>query len=335
MKKLFDKIFSKMNYKNTVVCLLIIIIIGHFLNWNWKHKYFYFDQYFLVCMLVVQIFMLKKIKSENDKLKILLSETQELEVYSSFIEKEKGIVNKTLNDIISALLIFIYIFSMFQVGCLEFTFTGFFFGILGALVFYIGIQTYLLYMSLIYFAYDLKSLDINKYFFYCPALTEWIEQLAHEFNVVEKWFLMLGSMYSIIYAVNLPKGTFIVQNSLSIHTSCNFLFYVTWIGIIVLFVIAIPSFIILSRHFIKECVYICKRKSINIIKKQIKMLSYQSTEDDLKIINMKIALISEVSKSENYPLKYSHTIFDNFYTIIFSATTLISPLISIFEQFIA
>lgn len=334
MKKLFDNIFSKINFKNMFVSLLIIIIIGHLLNWNWSHKYFCFNQYFLVCMLIVQIIMLKTIKSENDKIKKLLSDTQEMEVYGSFIAKEKGVIHNTPNNIISTFLVVVYIFSMYQVGCLEYTLTGCFFGMIGALVFYIGIQTYLQYISLIYFAYDLKNLDIKKYFFYCPALTEWIEQLAHEFNVVEKWFLMLGTMYSIIYAVNLPKGTFVLKNSLSIQTSCNFLFYVTWIGIIVLFVLAIPSFIILSRHFIKECVYLCKRKSINAIKNQIKLLSYQSTENDLKMINMQIALINEISMSEKYPLKYNHTVFDNVYTIIFSITTLLSPLMSIIKQFI-
>lgn len=335
MKKLFDKIFLRINYKNTTASLLIIVIIGYLFNWNWKHRYFFFNQFFLLCMFVVQIIMLKIIKSENDKIKKLLSDVEETEVYSSFIAKEKGFIPNTFNNIISALLVIIYIFSMYRVGCLAYTFTGFFFGILGALVFYIGIQTYFQYLSLIYFAYDLRNLDIKKYFFYCPALTEWIEQLAHEFNVVEKWFLMLGSMYSIIYAVNLPKETFIVKNGLSIHTPCNFLFYATWIGIIILFVIAIPSFIILSRHFIKECVYLCKRKSISAIKNQIKMLSYQSTENDLKMINMKIALINEVTKSENYPLKYSHTIFDNIYTIFFSIATLLSPLMSIIKQFMS
>lgn len=164
MKKLFDKISSRINYKNTVISLLIIVIIGHFLNWNWKHRYFCFNQYFLVSMIVVQIIMLKILKAENAKIKKLLLDAQELEVYSSFITKEEGFVPNTLNNIISGLLIIIYIFSMYRVGCLAYTITGFFFGILGALVFYIGIQTYLQYLSLIYFTYDLRKLDIKKYF---------------------------------------------------------------------------------------------------------------------------------------------------------------------------
>lgn len=223
---------------------------------------------------------------------------------------------------------------MYMVECLEYTATGFFFGLIGALVFYMGIQTYFQYLSLLYFAYDLKNINIENYFFYSPALTEWVEQLAYEFSVIEKWFLILGSMYSIIYAVNLPKGAVVFKGNLSVHTACNFLFYITWIGIIILFVIAIPSFIFFSRRFVKDCIYSCKRKSINKIKRQIKMLSYQSTEEDLKMIDMKIKLINEINNSESYPLKFSHTIFDNIYTIFFSVITSVSPLFSIIKQFI-
>lgn len=334
MKKIFDKILLKINNKIIFMCFSIIILSGHILNLYCEHKNFYFNQYFLICMLILEIYILKKIKKENEKTQKLLSECQEIEVYSSFIAKQKNFVKNVVNDTISFVLVVFYIFSMYMVGCLDYTKTGFFFGLLGALIFYLGIQSYFQYLSLLYFAYDLKNLEIKKYFFYSPALTEWVEQLAREFNVIEKWFLILGSMYSIIYAVNLPPGTFVLSDSLLINTPCNFLFYLTWIGIIILFVIAIPSFIFLSRLFIKDCIYMCKRKSINTIKKQINMLSQQSTEEDLKMIDMKIKLINEITNSECYPLKYSRTIFDNAYTIFFSIITSVSPLISIIEQFI-
>lgn len=335
MKKIFDKIFWNMDNKAIFMIFLTIILVGHFLNWHWKHKNFYFNHYFLMCMLLIEIFMLKKIIKENKQTKKLLSDCQETEVYSSFVTKEKNFINYFVNNLISTVLVIVYIFSMYMVGCLEFTATGLLFGLVGALVFYLGIQTYLQYLSLLYFAYDLKNLDIKKYFFYSPALTEWVEQLAREFHLIEKWFIILGSMYSIIYAVNLPKGTFILKSSLLINTPCNFLFYLTWIGIILLFVIAIPSFIFLSRQFIKDCIYLCKRKSINIIKGQINMLSYHSTEEDLKMIDMKIKVINEITNSQCYPLKYSRSIFDNAYTIIFSIITSVSPFISIFKQFIS
>lgn len=320
------------NNKTILICLCIMILGGHCLNLFWNHKNFYFNLYFLICMLLLEIFILRRIKNENQKTKKLLSESQETEVYSSFTTKEKKFISDGINNTVSSLLVIFYIFSMYMVGCLEYTATGVFFGLLGALIFYLGIQSYFQYLSLLYFTYDLKNLDIKKYFFYSPALTEWVEQLAQEFNIVEKWFLILGSMYSIIYAVNLPKGAVVLNDCLYINTPCNFLFYLTWIGIIILFVIAIPFFIFLSRHLIKDCIYTCKRKSINIIKNQINMLSYQSTENDLKMIDMKIKLINEITNSECYPLKYSNTIFDNMYTIFFSIITSVSPLLSIIEQ---
>lgn len=335
MKSIFEKVYMNFNYKKLIIAIFFLLITGHILNNSWKHKNFYFDQYFLICMLVAQIIILKVIKSENNKINRMLSNMQETEVRGSFVTKTDNLIHPIINDLVAAFLVVVYIFSMYKVGCLEYTLTGYYFGLLGALIFYIGIQTYLKYVSLLYFAYDLRNLDIKKYFFYSPALTEWINQLAHSFSCIEKWLLILGSMYSIIYAVNLPKGAIIISQGISIHTPCNFLFLITWIGIIIFFALAIPSFIILSRSFVKDCIYSCKCKSINIIKNQIKILSIQSTEDELKIINMKISLINEISKSDNYPLKYSHTIFDNTYAATFTIVTLISPFVSIIEQLIS
>lgn len=323
--------FQKHNKK--IFSFIILIIVGQILNMNWPHRHYQFNQWLLLFMLIIQLNVLKKIKIENAKIRKTLSEKHEAEVLGSFARKAEKFISPTTNHIVSCGFIIIYIYSMFKVGCLEFTPTGYYGGILGAIVFYIGIQAYQRYIALLYFAADLRNLKIKNYFFYFPASTEWIDQLAHEFSYIEKWFLALGLMYSTIYAVNLPVNTVRLDTGISFHTDCNFLFILTWLGILLFFAFAVPTFTFLSRHYIKECIYSCKRVSINCIEQQITILSIQSTETELNLISQKLLLIKEILESDNYPVKYSRTVFDSAYAICFAMITLISPMVSIIEPF--
>lgn len=328
------KTFRGKSHKILFACMFLMALLGHVLNILWEHRYFYFNQYFLFVMLVIQLYVLGKIDMENLEIEKALKERKEMEVWGSFNTKTNKLIHTLKINIISIILVFVYIFTMFKVGCLEYTFTGFYGGLLGALVFYIGIQAYLKYLMLLHFSWDLKNLHIKNYFFYIPALTDWIVRLAREFSYIEKWFLILGLMYSSIYAINIPVGAITINNGISFQTSSNFLFFLTWIGIIIFFALAVPVFTFLSRYFIKECIGQCKCISIKKLEKQIGILSNNASEEDLNSIQTKLSLIKEISLSEEYPLRYSHTIFDKIYTVNLALLTLISPFISIIEQII-
>ena len=332
MKKI-KNIFQEKSYKTLWFCLAAMAVIGHVLNKICEHRYFYFNQYLLFVMLVIQLFVLKKIDAENSAIENELKNRKENQVRGSFNTKTKKLMHTSKTTTVSIVLVLIYILTMFKIGCLECTITGIYGGILGALVFYIGIQAYLRYLMLLYFSWDLKNLNIKNYFFYIPALTEWIVRLAREFSYIEKWFLILGLMYSSIYAINIPKGAIVINNGISFKTSSNFLFFVTWIGIGVFFALAVPIFTLLSRCYIKECISQCKCRSIKILEKQIRILSITDSEDDLNSLQSKLLLIKDISLSEEYPLKYKRTVFDNIYTICLTLLTIISPFVSIIEQF--
>lgn len=328
------KLFQLKSYTALFVCLIIFAIVGHVLNAICAHRYFYFNQYLLFVMLIIQKFVTQRIDEENTVIEKELLKVKENEVRGSFKTKTNLLLHTISGKLISVLFVVLYIYSMFKVGCLEITMTGVYGGVLGAIVFYNGIQAYFRYLMLLYFARDLNRLHIENYFFYIPALTRWIVYLAKEFSYIEKYFLALGLMYSGIYAVNIPNGTISISNGISFHSPSNLLFFVSWIGIIVFFALAVPIFTLLSRYYIKECIRQCKGESIKNIENQIDILSINSTEKDLTMIQVKLLLIKEISTSEDYPMEYKHTTFDKCYTICLTLVTLISPFVSIIEQFI-
>ena len=149
-------------------------------------------------MLLLGYMIIKQITADTEKLKESITEPQVLHTFTTKVEKHSH------HRIISFVLVAFFISTMFVVGCLEPTLTGIYGGILGAVVFYIGIQAYIHYLSLLHFSSDLKNIPINDYSFYYPALTKWMRELSKEFQFIEKWFVALGFLYITIYAINIP-----------------------------------------------------------------------------------------------------------------------------------
>lgn len=151
--------------------LIMIPVIGHVLNMLCSHRNFYFNLYMLFAMLIIQLVVLKRIDAENLAIKRELLQAEENSIRGSFSAKTSMLLN-VKGRLISIALVFIYIAAMFEIGCIELTITGIFGGILGAVVFYVGIQLYFRYLALLYFSWDLKNLQIKRYMFSFPALTD-------------------------------------------------------------------------------------------------------------------------------------------------------------------
>lgn len=141
-------------------------------------------------------------------------------------------------------------------------------------------------------------------------------------------------MYSTIYAINLPRDSILIDYGITFNSNCNTLLIITWSGILILFALAFPVFTFLSRTFIKDVIYNCKCNSINKIETQLFVLSSRPSEDDFLLIERLISLAKAISESDEYPLKYSRTIFDKVYTITLALITLVSPFLSIAEKII-
>lgn len=331
---LLNFLWQKLNIKIVVIIVASLLISGQILNAFWPHHLFQMNQIMLLFMFVIQIIVLKEIKFEKEEIKKCIRDKNEPQVLSLFDTKVEKIFCSYIGETISYLLVIFYIYTMFKVQCLERTVTGFYGGILGGCVFYIGIQAYIHYVALLYFAYDLRHIEVRDYSFYFPAMTNWIRRLAREFSYIEKWFLALGLMYSIIYAMNLPEDTIHIDHGITLHSDHNGLLIFTWGGILILFALAFPVFTFLSRAFLKDVICNCKCNSINEIETKLLALSHQYTEENCKLIEQYISLEKAISESDEYPLKYGRTVFDKIYTITLAFITIVSPFLSFAEKII-
>ena len=270
----------KLTTKSMFILTSILLILGQILNVICPHHLFHVNQIMLLTMLLLEYIVIKQITADTEKLKESITESQVLHAFTAKVEKHSQ------HKIISFIIVAFFIATMFAVGCLKPTITGIYGGALGAVVFYIGIQAYIHYLSLLHFSSNLRNCKINDYSFYYPALTKWMRELSKEFQFIEKWFLTLGFLYITIYAINIPQGTLattgLPQN----------LFLTSWAGIFILFVFAIPFLFNIRKSALKTVVCGCKANSIHQLETKL-----TATPDDRYAF-----LIKSVSQTENYPL---------------------------------
>ena len=298
-----------LRFRVRLIALFVVIVVGFWLNYTWEHRNFYINQFVLLIMLISQMEVLIGLNRMSGVFKNELRKENKTQLYENFVLKVENGIPLVCNLVTSGLLIVAYIFAMFKLGCLEYTPTGVYGGMLGAVVFGFGIQLYLKFIGLLRFVSGLRNTAVEGYNFYDPSRTTWVMQLAYILRYVEVWFIGLGFMYCLIYAVNLPSGTIVFDNGVSFQTSCNELFYLTWTGIVVFYILAMPVFTCFYHSCIEEYIFRCKHKSVRIIKEQIGDLPQNLSSENLTDIQSKLLLLGSVSRSAVYPHHHYVEIF--------------------------
>lgn len=225
---LFDSLYKRITKKGLMAFISAVFILGQIFNYFVPHKLFQVNQLILLSMLVAQFGVIREIKKKEEYIKKCISEKNELEVLELFGARVEKLLSTVKSDIASGSLVCLYIMTMFAVGCLEKSITGIYGGILGGVVFYVGLQAYFHYVAILYFASGLKHVQIREYSFYFPASTDWIRNLVYVLNYIKKWFISLGLMYGIIYVINLPADVIQIGSSNTIVSGNNVLFVITW-----------------------------------------------------------------------------------------------------------
>ena len=281
---LLKSLYPKLTNKTMIITASMLLILGQILNIVCPHHLFHVNQIMLLAMLLLEFMVIKHIQAGTEELKQSIKESSVFHFFTSRIDCS------LTSEIISFALVAFFITTMFAVGCLEPTITGIYGGALGAVVFYIGIQAYIHYLSLLQFSSNLKNIEINDYSFYYPALTKWMRELSKEFKFIEKWFITLGLMYITIYAINIPQD-FIATAGLPLN-----MFLASWAGIFILFIFAVPFLFSIRKDSLKSLVCKCKENSLNHLERKLATVP-NSTEQDRYAF-----LIKSVSGTENYPL---------------------------------
>ena len=174
---------------------------------------FYINSIILLVMLLCQVYVLKNMDSKFFNIKEALVLSEDREFFRLCTDTYQFSILKVL---LSVAFVFMYILSMYKVGCIDYSVSGIYGGVFGAIVFFVGIHAYIKFFGLLRFVSGFGSRDNN----------EIVSKIRETVSYTGKWFFALGLLYCFIYYINIPKNI--------VSAGIPFLI-ATWVGIVVFF----------------------------------------------------------------------------------------------------
>lgn len=184
----------------------------------------------------------------------------------------------------------------------------------------IGVYGYMQYIYFLWFIYRASKCSYMRdtYNLLMPAQTKWVSQLAKVSQNLRNYFLLIGLIYVIEYSILIPKDKIkIVGDSISVNIPNNTAFFVSWVALFLLVIIAFPVINYLQRNLISQLISNLKGQTVNELSQM--MMEEQSRnkykqERMFSIISYS-TMIDSVWKSKDYPIN-RHISYETIMTLV-------------------
>ncbi|MBL1226757.1 hypothetical protein [Enterococcus sp. BWR-S5] len=315
----------KLTNRVSMISLASLFLIGQVSDSFVKHNNFIFYQVILLGIIVLEF---SAISTFLIKLENLQNETQtEPELHSAVKEYQKSL-NKKAVGYLPIIFIFIFMFSIIQNGFVFLNITGFYGIGLGSAAFYFGVIAYYYYVTYLFFLQDLKKLNfsVNNY---APAYTPYFITITDNLITVEKFFFVIGFLYTLLYSIMSFSSVSFHSWKITLNVANEYWFILTWVLILLFFVIAYPILTIYSKHILKITIQLCKIKKIQ---EQFALIEFLDKQTQVDRINSTMEIISRIENSASLPLNLTNSLFNKFFSMFFTFITFITPFISIYIE---
>lgn len=323
---------KRLKVKDYVFFAAIVLVLGSIIRFFFFYPNYLFYQVMLTSIIIVTVIYSKKFWYDFQNLRGKIATDPKLHVLYSKAERAQYSPYILLGTL---LFTGVYVSIMFILGYLEFNIVGIYALILILITCLTGTLAYGQYIVLLVYIFRLSGTKVSVYNYYFPAHTEWLKELAKITRMVSNVFFVLGTMYTCIWMVLIPKGTIkiILTNGklggfkLLLTSNSNTLFAVSWIGIFLLFIVAFPLLHILQRKLIKMITKRMKENTMGELQLLLNStinLGKNNIEGHMKYFS----LIKEVGATPDYPLETK-----SYLPIVMSLASLLIQLIKIGESF--
>ncbi len=291
--------------KTTIFYTLLILIIGSIINKFNPYHNFYLHMCILITILIISLYSVRQLLNFFDDDKIIV-EPNTKPVELKIISQKWAYSNLSL--VISLIVVAFYFFGIFKLKYIVFNPVGVYALCLGALALFFAIVGYYLFVTFIIFFIRIAHLDVEEiksYTIFSPSNSEWLIKLAIIKKKFQNIFLFLGFLFSLEYALLVPKGAInysqiVLQNNQKfLNVESDFWFISTWLIIILGIIIAFPVYVYLLHRSIKKIIGTLKRKTISELEFLIN-ISYENKK--MQDVYDYLQMIHAVEKSPDYPI---------------------------------
>ncbi len=294
------------NLKKSIIFILIIIVLGQFVNYYVPFKHFHIYQILVIPAVIIASWAIKQFIVDANELSRIVASHPIKFVIINFLKLVSS--NWSLPGL--AIIGGLYIYASIKLHYIEFNLSGYYALLMIVLMLGTAIIGQTMYVYYIILLSKLKAENEFKYNFYFPAKTDWIVKLAKTGRMLNNSFFVLGFIYTLVFYINVPDGAIKIINDtnfdnwlafIKLSTPDNLIFSISWITIFIIIIIAFPTYYIIQKNYIKTLVRKLKDKSISEVQKLMSMqeiLPTKNIETELKYLT----LINNIENSRNNPL---------------------------------
>lgn len=200
----------------------------------------------------------------------------------------------------------------------------------------IGAYGYVQYLCFLWFVYQAGKLEYRSesYNMYTPAATPWVSQLAKISQRLRSFFLWIGLIYVIEYAMLVPADKIsFTDNTISLNTPNNAAFLVSWLALFLLVIVAFPVINHYQRKFVTDLIEKLKEQTVQEL--SVLMVEEKHSEQDkrwrMSMVITYSVLIENIRRTKSYPIKqfFGYETIMTFVTFIVHVLNLYSKVVSI------
>jgi hypothetical protein len=331
--KLFDRInssslyplvhqLSKLSAGKLIVLLLINYVVGIVIHiFTQTFPQFIIHLSCLSINIYITLYFIRLHWSAMAEVKRQIDEgdkIQNSQLRTENIEYQKRVLRK-LNLVPGLAVLALFFWGIFSQKYITLDIVGIYAVLLVSVSVYLSVIGYLEYLYLLHFLSRLKHCDTADYCRVCPAQTPFIKTLAEFLNKAKVCFLFEGLLYVFEYFILIPEGSVTLTQ---INTPDNLSFIVTWIVIFVVIIAAFPTIIMLQEYYIEQIIQNFKQKEVSLLTAHANI-----NKHDISSTFYFSSLISNILKSDDYPIKIHH-----FGTIIVSLGTFCLHIVTLLTQ---
>ena len=315
------KYFSKRN----VLISILIIGIGIITNLLFPQNRFFIYQSILLIMFILQYIAVSKM------IQIFVSWDEKYKLGFEVEGAVKNSIDKMKNNyiiLVSAIFIVLFMSSIIFNKYIEINLSGMYGIFLGSITFFGGIIAYYYYIVFLVFINDLSqiSLSVKEII---PAYNPSLINLGKNLISTEKYFFVLGILYTILYAILSFSDLIKLSENVEFFDKSNWLFLISWFTILLFFVFAYPILVFSSKKFLKEVVRKIKQEKINDF---FLLIEHRSKNDpkDIERVNQLLDMINKIDQSKDTPLYRTQSLLNRIAAFISSLFSLITPFLTIY-----
>lgn len=194
----------------------------------------------------------------------------------------------------------IFFWAIFKQKYLKFDIVGIYGIVVISTTLFMSILGYVEYMWMLWLLYRIAHCDHFSYNKSNPSQTPFLIYIADITNCAKWFFLVEGFIYIFEYFILIPRGNLINGK---IQMPDNLSFYITWIILLIVLVLAFPIIVLVQETMISKIIDDLKQEQIQLLSICFNIANNDLSNEKIEQAYMCNSIMANIISSSDYPIR--------------------------------